>query len=558
MNGPAGRHYRAPGPGPPFRAPVPTDMSGLSSDFTDDYLAPILSLGAIKDAARRRWRLLATAALLGMVFGASFHFVLPKKYAAVTDLYLVQPANVNPDTGMANDASLLQTSAVAGRAVSSLHLNESAATFLSSYTGKALSDVVLQIKFNAPTAVAAVSYDNAVANAFLAVRNAQFSSETNLVVSSLEGQVNNLTTEINHLTAQIDALSGPNTGRQEASQIAALVASRGSAYNEETQLQAQEQQSLLAANSVTQASHVLDPPAVVPNAPVKRVAATDGLSGLIAGLAVGLGVVVVGAAITDRPRRRADVAFALGAPVELSLGRYRPSILMRRRLLKKPPPELQMIQRRLLAHLAESPGAGLATVEVEASEVAALGVGLLAFTLASEGKQVLVIDLATSRPMDALLGGKRGRDRNVSVGAGCLTLVVGPADPAQLDQLEVREGMDAVLVLASADPAFGAEHIAPWADQAVVVVTAGKASATRITSTGQMLRHAGIATRSAILVDAGPEDESFGSAPLVDNEPPAAHTNGDWSPREELTGENFHSNGDRLAGAQGDALESWA
>ena len=161
-----------------------------------------------------------------------------------------------------------------------------------------------------------------------------------------------------------------------------------------------------------------------------------------------------------------------------------------------------MIQRRLLAHLAESPGAGLATVEVEASEVAALGVGLLAFTLASEGKQVLVIDLATSRPMDALLGGKRGRDRNVSVGAGCLTLVVGPADPAQLDQLEVREGMDAVLVLASADPAFGAEHIAPWADQAVVVVTAGKASATRITSTGQMLRHAGIATRSAILVDA--------------------------------------------------------
>ena len=246
MNGPAGRHYRAPA-GPPFRAPGPTDMSGLSSDFTDDYLAPILSLGAIKDAARRRWRLLATAALLGMVFGASFHFVLPKKYAAVTDLYLVQPANVNPDTGMANDASLLQTSAVAGRAVSSLHLNESAATFLSSYTGKALSDVVLQIKFNAPTVVAAVSYDNAVANAFLAVRNAQFSSETNLVVSSLEGQVNNLTTEINHLTAEIDALSGPNTGRQEASQIAALVASRGSAYNEETQLQAQEQQSLLAA-----------------------------------------------------------------------------------------------------------------------------------------------------------------------------------------------------------------------------------------------------------------------------------------------------------------------
>jgi autotransporter translocation and assembly factor TamB len=47
------------------------------------------------------------------------------------------------------------------------------------------------------------------------------------------------------------------------------------------------------------------------------------------------------------------------------------------------------------------------------------------------------------------------------------------------------------------------------ANGAVVVLGARKASNVRIAATGQMLRLAGLPVRSAVLVGAGPEDESF-------------------------------------------------
>ena len=44
------------------------------------------------------------------------------------------------------------------------------------------------------------------------------------------------------------------------------------------------------------------------------------LSGLIGGLAIGLGIVIVRELISDRLRRRDDIAAALGGPVRLSVG----------------------------------------------------------------------------------------------------------------------------------------------------------------------------------------------------------------------------------------------
>src|SRR5262249_1393959 len=45
--------------------------------------------------------------------------------------------------------------------------------------------------------------------------------------------------------------------------------------------------------------------------------------GLVAGLALGMGIVVIQALVSDRLRRRDDVARALGAPVRLSVGGVR-------------------------------------------------------------------------------------------------------------------------------------------------------------------------------------------------------------------------------------------
>ena len=114
---------------------------------------------------------------------------------------------------------------------------------------------------------------------------------------------------------------------------------------------------------------------------IKKVFAEDGISGLIGGLAIAVGVVVLGAVISERPRRRAEVAAVLGVPIELSLGRYRsPRWVRQWRLrwrLKRPPAELQMVERRLRANLEAAPGSALAVVPVGPEDVAALGVALL-------------------------------------------------------------------------------------------------------------------------------------------------------------------------------------
>ena len=73
-------------------------------------------------------------------------------------------------------------------------------------------------------------------------------------------------------------------------------------------------------SSVTNNSLVLDS-AYVPHKSLKKVAIKDGLTGLVAGLALGISIVILGELSSDRVRTRADVASALGAPVDLSVGR---------------------------------------------------------------------------------------------------------------------------------------------------------------------------------------------------------------------------------------------
>ena len=69
---------------------------------------------------------------------------------------------------------------------------------------------------------------------------------------------------------------------------------------------------------------------------------------------------------------------------------------------------------------------------------------------------------------------------------------------------------DVLLTLAALDPMLGAEHLATWAADVVVIVTAGKSSWTRLRAVGEMVRLAGMRTVSAVLVGADKTDESLG------------------------------------------------
>jgi len=492
----------------------------------DPVLGPMIGLRSLMATIRHKRRVWLITGLVGLVVGASLHLVIPRKCTAVTDLYLVVPAGADPLQVMANNVSLLKTEVVAQQAITEDHLHVTPHTLLSDYTGLSISDNILSIKFSGPSQIEAVSGARAVARAFLAVQARELGLQTGALVSGLQSQISSLNVEIDGLNTKITNLSDATPDTQSSSQLTDLVNQRGEDESQVSQLQAQVQQALLNEQSTDHANNVLDPAAVVPVS-AKKVLLIDGLSGLVAGIAVGLVAVTVGALLSERPPDRSTVAETLGAPVELSMDRYRgPRVLRRRRLyrrMRRPNPSLRMIQRRLRGHLESAPGSALAVVSLEssehaalASEPAALAVGALARALSLEGHRVVVVDAANNRPLASILGLPTKPSAMVTAVCPPVRVLVAPEDPLQMAQKPPPDDADVLLVLASLDAAFGAEHLAPWVTDAVMVLSSRGITLTRMEASREMLCEAGISLRSVILLGADPQDDSSGALRPVD------------------------------------------
>ena len=166
-----------------------------------------------------------------------------------------------------------------------------------------------------------------------------------------------------------------------------------------------------------------------------KVLLVDGASGLVAGLALGVGILAIMAIASDKIRQHDEVAEALGAPVELSVGRFGRFRVMRkarlRRRLSRPgrPVELMTRQLRAAVHSGPAPKR-LAVVSVDSLEPAALSVAILAGRLAVfEGKRVMVVDLSPGRVLGELLGVSQPETRIMFVkGAWVPMLVAVPRD----------------------------------------------------------------------------------------------------------------------------------
>jgi hypothetical protein len=258
----------------------------------------------------------------------------------------------------------------------------------------------------------------------------------------------------------------------------------------------------------------------------------DVAGGLIGGLTLGMGIVVVGALVSDRLRRRDEVAEAFGAPVGLSVG-----VLRKRRRLKAIPRRAarrDLDMRRVVAHLRNTmPGssrgpASLVVVAVDDAHVAAQAVASLAVSYASEGKKVIVADLSGRADLARLLRVKHTGMHPVSRdGTKFLISVpepdnVAPVGPLQGSTLSVvhaqadkaltvaSNSAHVLLTLATLDPAFGSEYLATWATDAVVMVTAGQSSEERIRGVREMIRLAETRLNSVVLVEADKSDQSVG------------------------------------------------
>ena len=301
-----------------------------------------------------------------------------------------------------------------------------------------------------------------------------------------------------------------------------LLAQRSSLSSDIAQLQTAIQERTIATTTVANGSRVIDPGSPVALS-IPKVLVINAASGLVAAAALGAGAVVLIAVVTTRLRRRADVAAALQAPVLLSVGpaippswlRFVPSWIPAVPSWMPPAPSWKGLEHRaedlrlVVRHLqslmtsASTQPPALVVVSVDNIDVASVAVWSLAGRLADQDQQVVVVN-ETGRTLS----------EPASVAASAPLLPPGAPDDAMTgpssDTARAAE-TDVVIVVASLNPAKGAEHLREWATDAVVLVTAGRSNATTLESNATMIRAAGLHLRSVVLIGCDPDDDSLGT-----------------------------------------------
>jgi capsular polysaccharide biosynthesis protein len=543
---------------------VPDDTE--AEDQSADFNAGLTSMGFIRAAIRRRWRFWVGMAGLGLLITAGLYLKLPPTYQASTSLFLTVGPESGAGTAIQNDQALAQSRAVAALALRKLGLQESPSSFVNSYQAAALTDRVLQITVSAPSPSDAVTRANAVATAFLGYRATLLETQQRSLFASLDQQVTQAKQQLASVDNQIRQLAAQPVSparqsrlgrlRAERSQAAAALTAPGGLMQTVSSDKASSREQ---TTSEVAGSGVLDAAAPVPQSHHTRLKhlIIYAAAGLIPGLAFGIGAVVVGALISDRLRRRDDIARALGAPVKLSLGKVRLDrrLSQGRGLAALQGPNI----RRIVAHLgtavpARSAGMStLAVVAVDDPRVAAISLASLACNLARQGGRVVVADLCAGSPLGGLLGVKEPGVRAVTVDKANLVVAIPEPDdfaltgPLGRSQAQASAFTDAVasactsadilLTLVALDPGLGGEHLATWTSDAVVVVTAGRSSWTKINSVGEMIRLSGARLDSAVLIGADKTDESLGVTYTRDESLNVAQTRGAYP------GTGFSENG---------------
>ena len=493
----------------------------------------VVSLGFLRGALRRTIAFWCLLGLVGMVIGVGVYLKRPPPAKASTSVLLTYQPGQDPTSAVLDNQAMAQSRSVAEMAMAKLGVQQSVGSFVAATTVTVVTQRVLQITVSAKTSSDAVSRANAVAASFLALHASQIETDQNLVLKALQNTLTQAEATVSTISSQISKVSGEAPTAQQAQQLknlkSQLTAAQGQVAIDQNSLQ----QNKVNTNelSAISGSVILDPAMALPQSKTKYLV-IYAIVGLIVGLALGMGIVVVRTIVSDRLRRRDDVATAMGVPVKLSvppvpLSRWRPG---RRGLAAAQQPAVRRITEYLRAALPRplKGTAALAVVPVDETQVAALSLVSLAVSCAQEGRRVVVADLVEGAPVAALLQARGSGVRSVTVNGTQLTLAVpegddlAPAGPvgqvsadaqrsefAALVQEAVADA-DVLLTLVALDPSVGAEYVASWATSAVAVVTAGRSSWARVQAAGEMSRLAGLPMSSAVLVGADRADESLG------------------------------------------------
>ncbi|HEX6931322.1 MAG TPA: hypothetical protein VF162_04185 [Streptosporangiaceae bacterium] len=516
------------------------DAGGILAydDFavTNDLAAGIPGRPSAGAAIRRRKRVWLVAAAVGLLLGIGLFKVMPPPYKAVASVQIALIPGVLPTDEILTEVALAESRTVAELAMNRIHLPtdpKSVQTFMGRDTIVAPTDQVVTFTVKAASAADAVTRVRAVANAYRIVRSQRLDAARQDTLKALQATIASDKSQLTALDKTIANVQAQPASAQQAARLARLDAQKSQASSALTSLQKATrsfaQHSLLANQKVTSGTIILDPAQATPRSKIKY-PALYAIGGLLAGLAIGMGWVIASALVSTRPRRRYDFAMALGAPVKLSVGRIR---VTRRAALRAPESAggrgVQQIARYLRVALPQDQGrATLAVVAADDTVVPALAVVSLALSCVREGKRVILADLTSGAEAGRLLGcAEPGVHRHVA-GQQQLTVAIpedasapptgplrrgsSPAPPQSGDPELERSyhATDVLLTLATIDPGFGADHLSTWSRQAVVMLTAGKPSATKVRTLAELIRLSGTALSSAVVIGADSTDDSLG------------------------------------------------
>jgi capsular polysaccharide biosynthesis protein len=495
-----------------------------------------VAVSVLVAAVRRRWRVWTATAALGVAVAIGFSVAFPPSYSATTTLLLAHRSNADASRAMVTDNALLETTTVARQAVGRLGLRMSPTDFAGDYEGTVLSNDLLQVTVRGESADDALRRADAVAASFLAFRADEAARQSDLALRALEDRARTVAAELKDVNDRINATAPEPTSDAAVREFGELLTRRAALTTEQGELQEQMRTTEADARSIRDNSRVIDAPSVDPRSPLKALL-TNAAAGLVAGLAVGVGRVVVGETAFDRVRRRDELAAALRAPVPVSVGRLPGRGPRQRRRFQEhllsPNEEIVRMVRQLRRSLGHSvtPKPGLVVVSVRSDWPAALAVVGLAAELTREGSNVLLGDFSQESAVGQVLGVGGDETAVLQLGSEASELVVAfPGGERHLEVDELRKGTDVVLSLAALDPAFGAVHLAAWGTVAVAVVTSGRSSATVLGSVSQMLDAAGIELDCTILVGADRTDETTGMSGW-ESPPPRVEMPSFWADR---------------------------
>lgn len=503
-----------------------------AADRPSNYAAGLPSLRFIGAALRRSLWVWCGIAAAGLLIGLALSVISPPAQQAATTVLLSHNPYERPSDAILTDMAMAESRPVAQQAMAELKLRENLSSFLAAYTITPLTDRMVLITVGAPTVAEAQARANAVASAFLEFRARALRSQQPSMLTTLNQRVAAAVRQVNVVTAQIAEVSKQRVTPAQEARLDHLKLMGRRAQS----LLAGERQSVVAFQLGT-ASQVEDSRVVDKASPVTHTHRTlspritaailYGATGLIPGLAFGAGFVIVRALVSERLRRRDDIARALGAPIRFSVGAIH--LKGGGGLAAAQGDEVQRIVQHLRKLIPEGSGqvAGLAVVPVDNADVAALSVTALAVSYAQEGKRVALADLWEGTPAARLLGIGDSGVHTVDVDGSRLVVAVPEADsvapggpfaappgwerPSQ-ELVAVGKSADMLLTLARLDPSVGGEHLATWCSDAVVMVTAGCSSGAAIHAASEMVQTSGIRLASAVLVGADRADESLGVA----------------------------------------------